>query len=147
MAPAHVKHESSQNLEDGSRGAGPPDLEEIKAFFDAPGIVAVFLFGSAAGGTGNPLSDIDLAYLGKDYESEDRAFDPLYESLQGRLGEGSFDLVPLRRATLHIRFQVTTEGRLLACKDPAALERFAADTIVQYLDFKPIRDAYFAAGR
>jgi hypothetical protein len=50
------------------------------------------------------LSDIDLAYLGTDSETEERLYDPLYEALQRLLGEGNFDNVApvqvlYRRAT------------------------------------------------
>jgi predicted nucleotidyltransferase len=114
--------------------------------FDQPGIVAVYLFGSWAREQATPLSDIDLAYLGTDREAENRLFDPLYEVLQGRLGEGNFDLMPLRHAPLHMQFQVAMEGTLLLSRDPIAVENFTARTIVRYLDFKPYRDAYFAAG-
>jgi hypothetical protein len=123
-----------------------PTLESLSAVFDQPGIVAAYLFGSFALGRANPLSDIDLAYLGSDYKTEDSLFDLIYEDLQRRLGEGNFDLIPLRRAPLHLKFQVVTAGTCLINREPLAAEDFAAQAIVRYLDFKPYRDAYFAAG-
>jgi hypothetical protein len=91
------------------------------------------------------LSDIDLGYLGTDYEAEDRLFDPLYEALQNRLGEGNLDLIPLLHAPIHMQFQVAMEGTLLLIRNPIVVENFTARAIVRYLDFKPYRDAYFAA--
>ncbi len=126
--------------------AVPVDLEAVAACFDRPEVVAVYLFGSMAEGLETPLSDVDLAYLCADGAAEDRIFDELYESLQRCLGEGNFDLVPLRRAPLHIQFQVATSGKLLASRDAVAVEGFSARAIARYLDFKPVRDAYFAAG-
>jgi hypothetical protein len=91
------------------------------------------------------LSDIDLAYLGATAEAEERVFDELYEALQAVLGEGGFDLVPLRRAPLHLQFAIATEGRPLIVRDPLAAEAFGARAITHYLDFKPHRDRYFGA--
>jgi hypothetical protein len=90
------------------------------------------------------LSDVDLAYLGIDRDTEDRAFDELHEAMQRELGEGNFDLGPLRRAPLHLQFAITTEGRLLLAKDPIVIENFGVYAITRYLDFKPYRDEYFA---
>jgi uncharacterized protein len=123
-----------------------PDSQSLRAVFDCPGVAAVYLFGSLARESTTPLSDIDLAYLGTDSEAEERLYDPLYEALQRLLGEGNFDLVPLRRASLHLQFHVAMEGSLLLTRDPIAVEDFSARAIMRYLDFKPYRDAYFAVG-
>ena len=128
--------------------AGPSgkrfDPEALRGHFDRPEIAAVYLFGSTAGGAPHPLSDVDLAYLGTDGEAEDRVFDHLYEALQRDLGEGVFDLVPLRRAPLHLQFAIAPEGQRLLVKDPILAEAFAARAVARYLDFKPCRDRYFA---
>ncbi len=124
----------------------PPDLRHVRAVFGRPGVAAAYLFGSWTQESTNPLSDVDLAYLGTDSETEEQLYDPLYEALQRLLGEGNFDLIPLRRAPLHVQFHVAMEGSLLLARDPIAVEDFTARAIVRYLDFKPYRDAYFAAG-
>jgi hypothetical protein len=90
------------------------------------------------------LSDIDLAYLGTDGATEERVFDDLYEALQRELGEGGFDLVPLRRAPLHLQFAIATEGKPVFVRDPILAEAFGARAIARYLDFKDCRDRYFA---
>lgn len=125
----------------------PFDDAAVRRHFDRAGVAAAYLFGSVAAGEANTMSDIDLAYLGTDAEVEDRLFDELYEALQGELGEGAFDLVPLRRAPMHLRFAVLLEGRPLLIRDPALAESFTAGAIIRYLDFKPYRDQYFSAGR
>jgi predicted nucleotidyltransferase len=122
------------------------DLQQLRGVFDHPGISAAYLFGSLSRGSTHPLSDIDVAYLGTDSETEDQLYDSLYESLQHLLGEGNFDLVPLRRTPLHLQFHVAMEGMLLLARDAIAVEAFSARAIMRYLDFKPYRDAYFAAG-
>ena len=122
------------------------DVQQLRPVFDRPGIIVAYLFGSLAWDSMNPLSDVDLAYLGTDSERENQLYDPLYEALQRLLGEGNFDLVPLRRAPLHVQFHITMEGTPLIVCDPIAAEGFSASAIMRYLDFKPYRDAYFAAG-
>ncbi len=124
----------------------PPEPRHLHAVFDRPGVAAAYLFGSLAQESTNPLSDVDLAYLGTDSETEEQLYDPLYEALQRLLGEGNFDLMPLRRAPLHLQFHVAMEGCLVFARDPIAVEDFSARAIVRYLDFKPYRDAYFASG-
>ena len=122
------------------------DPRQLRAVFDCPEVAAAYLFGSLARESTNPLSDVDLAYLGTDSETEEQLYDPLYEALQQLLGEGNFDLLPLRRAPLHLQFHVALEGSLLLARVPIAVEDFSARAIMRYLDFKPYRDAYFAAG-
>ena len=65
--------------------------------------------------------------------------------MQGELGEGRFDLVPLRRAPLHLQFEIATAGKPLFVRDPIVAEAFGALAIALYLDFKPCRDRYFGA--
>ncbi len=125
------------------RGDRPFDPDSLRRHFDRPEVVTVYLFGSTAAGSAHRLSDLDLAYLGTSAEAEDRVFDVLYEALQGDLGEGSFDLVPLRRAPLHMQFAIATEGKPLLVRDPIRAEDFEARAITHYLDFKPHRDRYF----
>ena len=122
----------------------PLDLESLRRSLDRSGVDAAYLFGSVAETAPHLLSDVDLAYLGTDAETEDRVFDEIYEALQSILGEGGFDLVPLRRAPLHIQFMIATGGTLLFARDPIAAEAFGAWAIARYIDFKPRRDEYFS---
>lgn len=122
------------------------DPESLRRRFDRPEVAAVYLFGSMADASPHRLSDVDLAYLGTDGETENRVFDDLYEALQEELGEGCFDLVPLRRAPLHLQFAIATKGTMLFVRDPILTEAFGARAIARYLDFKPCRDRYFATG-
>ena len=135
----------------GPPGKGVPitqrlDWDRLQKHFDRPEVAAVFLFGSMAEGASHELSDVDLAYLGTTGEAEDRVFDELYEVLQRELKEGRFDLVPLRRAPLHLQFAIATAGRLLYVRDAVLAEEFGTRAISRYLDFKPCRDRYFGTG-
>jgi predicted nucleotidyltransferase len=118
--------------------------ESLRRHFDRPEVAAVYLFGSMATPSPHGLSDIDLAYLGTDGAAEERVFDDLYDALQREQGEGAFDLVPLRRAPLHLQFAIATEGRPVFVRDPILAEAFGARAIARYLDFKDCRDRYFA---
>lgn len=118
--------------------------ESLRRHFDRPEVAAAYLFGSMATPSPHGLSDIDLAYLGTDGAAEERVFDDLYEALQRELGEGNFDLVPLRRAPLHFQFAIATEGKPVLVRDPILAEEFGARAIARYLDFKDCRDRYFA---
>jgi predicted nucleotidyltransferase len=122
------------------------DIEALRPIFDRPEIVAAYVFGSVASGGAHALSDVALAYLAVDPAAEDRIFDALFESLQRECGPERFDLVPLRRAPLHLRFQIVTEGRRFLVRDPVRTESFEARAIVEYLDFKPHRERYFGRG-
>ena len=122
------------------------DPESLRKHFDRPEVAAVYLFGSMAEASPHRLSDVDLAYLGTNGEAEDYVFDEIYEALQRELGEGGFDLVPLRRAPLHLQFAIATAGTLLFVRDPILAEGFGARAITRYLDFKPCRDRYFGTG-
>lgn len=124
--------------------AGTFDPASLRRHFDRPEVAAAYLFGSVAESASHPLSDVDLAYLGIDSGSEDTIFDELYEALQSELGEGGFDLVPLRRAPLHLQFSITTTGTALLVRDPVEAEGFGARAITRYLDFKRYRDEYFS---
>ena len=122
------------------------DFDGLRKHFDRPEVAAVYVFGSVVDGAPHPLSDIDLAYLGVSGEAEDSAFDELYELLQGQLGEGRFDLIPLHRAPLHLQFAVATTGVPLHVKNPMIAEEFGTRAITRFLDFKPCRDQYFGTG-
>jgi predicted nucleotidyltransferase len=127
-----------------SEPGGRFDLEALRERFDRPEVAAVYVFGSTVTATPHPLSDVDLAYLGVDGDAEERVFDELYEMLQREVGEGGFDLVPLRRAPLHMQFAVATTGERLLVRDRKLMEAFETRAIVRYLDFKPHRDRYYA---
>ncbi len=76
-----------------------------------PGLVALYLFGSAATGETHAHSDVDLAFLGVEPLPACERFD-LQEQAASLLGR-SVDLVDLRAASTVLRMQVVSTGRLL----------------------------------
>jgi len=111
------------------------------------GVGLGYLFGSVAAGREGPLSDIDVAVLpvaGVDSaDLEDRLGDALCRAL----GAENIDLVMLDAAPAHLSYRVVRDGKLLVCADRAALQRFVTRTVMEYLDFKPVREAAFRTSR
>lgn len=105
---------------------------QIAAFLrDAiPGLIAVYRFGSTAGGQPHAESDVDLAFLAAmPLTAVDRF--AVQEQLAARVGR-DVDLVDLGRASTVMRMQVVSTGVLLAAVDPAAQERFEDLTYSAY---------------
>ena len=64
-----------------------------------------------------------------------------------RLQTSRIDVISLAGAPMPLRYHVVRDGSLVLCRDAAALERFIAESILQYLDFKPLRDRAFGLVR
>lgn len=105
---------------------------QIAAFLrDAmPGLIAVYRFGSTAGGQTHAESDVDIAFLAAVPVEAVARFER-QEQLAARL-QRDVDLVDLSRASTVMRMQVISTGSLLAAFDPAAQERFEDLTYSAY---------------
>jgi predicted nucleotidyltransferase len=106
---------------------------------EEPSVVAAYLFGSVAEGRHGPLSDIDLGILFAPGAGSD-AVGRLTDRLVSRLRTERVDVVPLAEAPIPLRYRCVRHGQELLCRDPVARERFVVDTVMRYLDFKPVRD-------
>ena len=98
--------------------------EQIVAFLRdrIPGLIAVYRFGSTAGGEPHSGSDVDLAILAAEPMDPVRRFQ-VQEDL-ARLVRRDVDLIDLRRASTVMRMQVIGPGRLLGSFDDAAQGAF-----------------------
>ena len=105
---------------------------QIAAFLsDAlPGLIAVYRFGSTAGGRTHAGSDVDIAFLPAAPVEPVARFE-LQERLAARMG-CDVDLVDLRHASTVMRMQVISTGGLLAAFDPAAQGAFEDYTYSAY---------------
>lgn len=111
-------------------------------------VAAVYLFGSLSRGTAGPLSDIDIGLLLVDGgRADDTVCERTLETLCRRLQTSRIDVISLADATMPLRYHIVRDGSLVLCRDAAALERFIAESIFQYLDFKPLRDRAFGLVR
>jgi predicted nucleotidyltransferase len=106
---------------------------------EEPAVAVAYLFGSVAEGRAGPLSDVDVGVLFRasaDGGAEGRLLDRLVEAL----GTEKVDLVLLAHAPIPLRFRAVREGRVLLSRDAVMRERFEVDSVMRYLDFKPLRD-------
>lgn len=114
------------------------------ALKDAPNeVVAVYLYGSQARGTGRPHSDIDLA-LWRRTRSDPRLVDQSYGlavALEAVLGR-EVDLVELNRAPVDLIHEVLRDGVIVLDRDPAARVRNEVQARAAYLDMLPVLRRY-----
>lgn len=104
-------------------------------------IVALYLFGSQAGGKSGPLSDLDVAVLiDEDRVRPDRFFKHQLE-LMGELMQAcrrsDVDLILLNEATPLLACEAIRQGCLLFERNHTARVAFEARTIQRFLDLKP----------
>ena len=110
-------------------------------------IVAAYLFGSLAHGAAGPLSDVDIGLLVRDRREDRASCERTMDALCRRLRTSRIEVVSLADAPVPLRYRVVRDGTLVVCRDAAAVERFVTDTVLHYLDFKPLRDRAFEVMR
>lgn len=103
-------------------------------------IVAAYLFGSVARGIAGPMSDIDVGLLISDPSEAEAVCGRTMDAMSRRLGTSRLDVVSLVDTPVPLRYRVVRDGLLVTCRDPVVVERFVADTVLHYLDLKPLRD-------
>lgn len=114
----------------------------------APGVIAVYLFGSVARGTARPESDVDVAVL-IDHAPSPRLGGPRF-TLEGDLERAlgrRVDLVLLNDAPVDLRARILRDGRLLLDRVPAARIAFEVRTRNEAFDIAPILAVYRAPHR
>jgi predicted nucleotidyltransferase len=99
------------------------------------GVQAAYLFGSRAGRSALPASDIDLA-IWTDNTFVWQDFYELRAQITGRLRSERVDLVWLDRADPVFPFQVLATGRLLFYRDPDRLNERELNAIHQFRDYR-----------
>jgi hypothetical protein len=106
-------------------------------------VLAAYVFGSVARGTAGPLSDIDIALLVHGGADGQAVCERTMDDLSRRLRTSRVEVISLADAPLPLRYRVVRDGRLVTNRDAVRLERFIVETILHYLDFKPLRDYAF----
>jgi uncharacterized protein len=118
-------------------------LGRLAAVLDREGVVSASLFGSQAGGTAGPLSDIDIAvWLDPSIDRRER-FDrrlALMADAAGALETSEVDLVVLNDAPPLLQHRAIGSQTILVDRDPCARIRLQTRAILSYLDTKPLRD-------
>ena len=106
-------------------------LREVVTHLSAyPFVNAIILFGSAARGTTNSLSDIDIAVV-TSHSTGDQEF-----KIIGQASE-RFDIHVFSHLPLNIQFRVLKEGKILFVRDEELLQTTQTQIIREYLDFAP----------
>jgi predicted nucleotidyltransferase len=103
---------------------------------------AAWVFGSVAEGRATATSDLDVAVLlatGPAPEDRD-ALALLSVRLEKFSPSGRVDIVILGEQGPVFRHRVLRTGVLVLDRDPSLRKAFEADTIVDYLDWKPTHD-------
>ena len=99
---------------------------------------AVLLYGSVASGRAGPTSDVDIAVLLGAPRPSLQILGELRAALEAVLGCAA-DLTILDAASPILAMQVLRNHRVLAERDPQALEDFVVRTLTDYFDLKHVR--------
>ncbi|MEA3355929.1 MAG: nucleotidyltransferase domain-containing protein [Candidatus Bipolaricaulota bacterium] len=109
-------------------------------------VLLAYLFGSVAQGRANRLSDIDIALLVDEKESERLNTKQPYgykatviADLMGLLQTNEIDLILLHEAPPLLTNEVISEGSLLFCRDENVRVAFEVTAKHKYIDTKPLR--------
>ncbi|MCD5416185.1 nucleotidyltransferase domain-containing protein [Candidatus Bipolaricaulota bacterium] len=109
-------------------------------------ILPAYLFGSAAQGRMNRLSDIDIALLVDEEKFKELDIGRPYgykaamiAGLMGLLRMNEIDLVLLHQASPLLANEVISEGSLLFCRDEDVRIAFEVSVKHRYIDTEPLR--------
>jgi uncharacterized protein len=114
-------------------------------------VAFAYLFGSAARGEQNRLSDIDIAaYLRENCDFAEARLD-IIGKLMDLLGNERFDFVVLNKAPLPLAARIIRDRRLLSDQDPFSRHLYESRILREYHDFAVLENAIlnrrFAVGR
>jgi predicted nucleotidyltransferase len=112
-------------------------LNKVALYFrDRPEVVAVYLFGSYAGGHEKKQSDVDLGVLLEErVVSSKRALETAYTIGLGKLLRKDFHIVVMNDAGEGILAQIFKRGRCIFVQDPETLSRFKMVSYCLIADF------------
>ena len=105
-----------------------------------PDVANALLFGSRARGSARPDNDVDVAVeLTHGAARDVRSLGGLAARLESATGR-PVGLVLLDEAPQSLAYRIFRDGRLLVERDHAALVARKARAILDYLDFKPVKE-------
>jgi predicted nucleotidyltransferase len=101
-----------------------------------PGVLFMYLFGSAAGGARTPRSDVDLAVF-VEHGADAHATQLAVARVAARqLGTDAIDVVLLNRAPISVAGRVLGTRQVLLDRDPYARHRYESATARLFQDFR-----------
>jgi len=98
-----------------------------------PGVQAVYAFGSVAGGSAGPESDLDLAVVPGNRHCRERKLDILHEL--AKHGFCNVDLVFLDTNDIVLKFEAVRMGLLVYAKDDFHNGSYYSEILRKYFDF------------
>ena len=106
----------------------------------------VYLFGSQIDGTSGPMSDIDIGVVFSDPKIAKGntldIYNKLYLIFSDLFDNERIDLVLMERASLELRSAAVRRGRVLFSESDDFRDVFEHNTIMAYVDFKPILNSF-----
>ncbi len=111
-------------------------------FKNTPSIIAIYIFGSFARAKINQFSDIDIAVLMSN-ELKESSYTDLRLKFMTDLAsalEKETDVVILNQASPFLKYQIFKYGKAIFERDIRKSRSFKAESILEYFDFKPIKD-------
>lgn len=122
---------------------------KIKQYFESiPGVIAVYTFGSLARGRLNKFSDIDIAILLTKEVKGNLYLDLRLKYMQelSSLLKREVDIIILNYAIApFLKYQVFKYGKAVLERDQKKSRNFKARSLMEYFDFKPIKNFYESA--
>jgi len=111
-------------------------LEDVvNSIKEEKGVEAVYLFGSQATRKQKPYSDTDICVITGRGAKKEKILSNSSKSIDTSI---FWDL------PLSIRFRVIKDGKPLYVKNRMNMQRVEADTVLSYLDFKPLLERHLS---
>lgn len=108
---------------------------------DEPSIVAVYIFGSVAKGTSKKTSDLDVAVLLNETESEQFSILSFISLLEKKMS-CRVDAVVLNRASEILKFEVRSKGKIVFDRSVDFRKKFEIMSRKTYEDFLYLHKRY-----
>lgn len=110
------------------------------------GVKLVYLFGSLAEGKNMKHSDVDVGIV-PEYSIGKKAvltdlYNGLYDLFTDVFPGKNIDIVFLNRASLELRFDVITHGKIIYTESKDDRFDFEEKTMLHYADFRPLLDEF-----
>lgn len=126
------------------------DIKLPEEKLNSLGVAGVYLFGSQAeNGTAGKLSDFDVAVLfenpKKSFGDTSEIYSKLYDIFSETFDLSGFkniDIILLPNASLQLRYNIVTTGKILYSGDIETILDHKEKTMMEYADFAPARNLF-----
>ena len=104
-------------------------------------VSAIYVFGSSVEGFSLPDSDFDIGVLMSkriNGINKNKLYNRLYEFFTELLPGKNLDIIFLNTASLELKFDVVSHGKVIFEAESQARLKFEDHTVLQYADFHPL---------